>query len=175
MASSLQNVNLTHQKPLFVLYNDSISVSNFIALLSLTTPAPHSLDAQRLLSVGRLMATFAVVPSIRDVYRRVSEQHFSKWTELNIVSWVQIALLAQSARILNQVLLRGEFLFRSANTVERWMKVLREAEDESEFEPRTAKVLFWMTGVERLDGNLGAYRARFEGGALDLIRGRSRG
>ncbi|EKD05215.1 hypothetical protein A1Q2_00445 [Trichosporon asahii var. asahii CBS 8904] len=163
VSSSLQNVNLAQQKPIFVLYADSIAVSNFISLISLTNPVPGDMDANRLLAVGRLMATFAVIPSVRDMYRRHAEAAFSKWTELTIVTWVQVALLAQSAGILNTVLLRGGFLFKSANTVERWLACLKEAEDESEFEPRTAKVLFWMTGAAKLGANLGSYRARFVG------------
>lgn len=156
-------MNLAQQKPIFVLYADSIAVSNFISLISLTNPVPGDMDANRLLAVGRLMATFAIIPSIRDTYRRHAEAGFSKWTELTIVTWVQVALLAQSAGILNTILLRGGFLFKSANTVERWLACLKEAEDESEFEPRTAKVLFWMTGAAKLGANLGAYRARFVG------------
>ena len=163
VSSSLQNVNLAQQKPIFMLYADSIAVSNFISLISLTNPVPGDMDANRLLAVGRLMETFAIIPSIRDMYRRLAEAAFSKWTELTIVTWIQIALLARSAGILNTVLLRGGFLFKSANTVERWFACLKEAEDESEFEFRTAKVLCWMTGATKLGVNLGAYRARFVG------------
>lgn len=163
VSSSLQNVNLAQQKPVFVLYADSIAVSNFISLISLTNPLPSDMDASRMLEVGRLMATFAVIPSIRDLYRRHAEAGFSRWTERTIVTWVQVALLAQSAGIFNTILLRGGFLFKSANTVERWLACLKEAEDESEFEPRTAKVLFWMTGIVKMGANLGAYRARFVG------------
>lgn len=158
-------MNLAQQKPIFVLYADSVSVSNFISLVNLTTQVPGDLDAARLLAVGRLMATFAVIPSIRDLYRRQAEAGFAKWTELTIVTWVQVALLSNSAGILNAILLRGGFLFKSANTVERWLACLKEAEDESEFEPRTAKVLFWMAGAAKLGANLGAYRARFVGGS----------
>lgn len=159
----LQNVDLAQQKALLTVYADPVAVSDFISLLNLTTHVPGDMDADRLLAVGRLMTTFAVVPSIRDLYRRQAEASFSKWTEMTIVTWVQVALLAHSANILNGVLQRGGFLFKGANTIDRWLACLKDAEAESEFEPRTAKVLFWMTGAAKLGANLGAYRAKFVG------------